>query len=103
MEPGRAADLLNKVVTILGTGVIAAELARRCKAMESWSMASAARPVRLKEFDKMFSRAELATAAALTDFLGAAGATIRSNARHRRSKCAAGDEAVGIPDQRSAW
>jgi D-2-hydroxyacid dehydrogenase (NADP+) len=61
--------LLNKVVTILGTGVIAAELARRCKAMGSLVHGVSSTPRPLEGFDKMFSRAELATAAALTDFL----------------------------------
>ena len=61
--------LLNKVVTILGTGVIAVELARRCKAMGSVVHGVSSTPRPLEGFDRMFPRSELAAAATLADFL----------------------------------
>jgi len=61
--------LLNKVVTILGTGVIAGELARRCKVMGSTVYGVSRTPRTLEGFDRVFPRNELATAAAMADFL----------------------------------
>ncbi len=61
--------LYRKTIVIVGTGVIAADLARRCKAfgMVVCGVTRAPRP--MENFDRLFHRAELKAAAGLADFL----------------------------------
>ncbi|OGA01565.1 MAG: hypothetical protein A3I00_00910 [Betaproteobacteria bacterium RIFCSPLOWO2_02_FULL_64_12] len=61
--------LLGKTIAILGIGIIAGELASRCKAfgMTVLGITSTLRPV--AGFDRMFDRGGLREAAALADFL----------------------------------
>ena len=60
--------LYKKTVTILGVGLIAAELARRCKAFGMRVLGVSSTPRQIDSFDRIYSRAELKTAASLADF-----------------------------------
>jgi phosphoglycerate dehydrogenase-like enzyme len=60
--------LHKKTVTILGVGLIAEELARRCKAFGMTVLGVSRTPRQVSGFDRIYSRAELKKAASLADF-----------------------------------
>lgn len=61
--------LYRKTIVIVGTGVIAADLARRCKAFGMIVCGVTRSPRPLENFDRLFLRSDLATAAGQADFL----------------------------------
>jgi D-2-hydroxyacid dehydrogenase (NADP+) len=61
--------LLGKTATLLGSGAIASELARRCKAFGMKVLGVSRSPRALETFDAMLPRTELEQAAAAADFL----------------------------------
>jgi D-2-hydroxyacid dehydrogenase (NADP+) len=60
--------LFKRVVTILGVGLIARELAQRCKAFGMTVLGVSATPRQEAGFDRIYSRADLKEAASLADF-----------------------------------
>jgi D-2-hydroxyacid dehydrogenase (NADP+) len=60
--------LFKKTVTILGVGLIARELAQRCKAFGMTVLGVSGTPRREAGFDHIYSRADLKAAVSLADF-----------------------------------
>jgi len=60
--------LFKKTVTILGVGLIAQELAQRCKAFGMTVLGVSGTPRQVAGFDRIYSRPELKKAAGLADF-----------------------------------
>lgn len=60
--------LHKKTVTVLGVGLIAQELALRCKAFDMTVLGVSAMPRQVPGFDKIYARSELKTAVGLADF-----------------------------------
>jgi phosphoglycerate dehydrogenase-like enzyme len=61
--------LFKKTVAILGTGLIASELAQRCKSFGMTVLGVSRTPREMKHFDGMFHRSQLREAAGRADFL----------------------------------
>jgi phosphoglycerate dehydrogenase-like enzyme len=61
--------LHRKTIVIVGTGLIASELARRCNAFGMTVVGVTQTPRRLPGFDRMFHRSQIKEAASLADFM----------------------------------